>query len=218
MKNDFYEALGAAIRPHEKNKHILIVIGDFNTKTGSVFSQYKDEIRKYGKGLKNSNGDTLLQLAKEKKLILTNTLFDHKLAHRTTWAAKDRPNDCHQHDGTLRKNPCRNQIDYIISKTNPHKTDYKCKMYGSFSSSADHRLVITSIKFQLCKMNQHKATSKQQNIQYLSDKETRTKHKETLKEKLNAQKEDAKPQIMRTQITKTIPSAAENTIGFKDRQ
>ena len=40
-------------------------------------------------------------------------------------------------------------------------------------------------------MNQHKATSKQQNIQYLSDKETRTKHKETLKEKLNAQKEDA---------------------------
>lgn len=67
-------------------------------------------------------------------------------------------------------------------------------------------------------MNQHKATSKQQNIQYLSDKETRTKHKETLKEKLNAQKEDAKPQIMRTQITKTIPSAAENTIGFKDRQ
>lgn len=67
-------------------------------------------------------------------------------------------------------------------------------------------------------MNQHKATSKQQNIQYLSDKETRTKHKETLKEKLNAQKEDAKPQIMRTQITKTIPSAAESTIGFKDRQ
>ena len=67
-------------------------------------------------------------------------------------------------------------------------------------------------------MNQHKATSKQQNIQYLSDKETRTKHKETLKEKLNAQKEDAKPQIMRTQITKTIPSVAENTIGFKDRQ
>lgn len=43
MKNDFYEALGAAIRPHEKNKHMLIVIGDFNTKTGSVFWQYKDE-------------------------------------------------------------------------------------------------------------------------------------------------------------------------------
>ena len=37
----------------------------------------------------NSSGDILLQLAKEKKLILTNTQFNNKLAHRTTWTAKD---------------------------------------------------------------------------------------------------------------------------------
>ena len=59
-----------------------MVIGDVNAKTGSGYPQYKDATRKYGKRLKNSNGDTLLQLAKEKKLILTNTLFDYKLAHR----------------------------------------------------------------------------------------------------------------------------------------
>ena len=42
---------------------------------------YKDEVGKCGKGIKNSNGNTLLQLTKEKKLSLTNTLFDHRLAH-----------------------------------------------------------------------------------------------------------------------------------------
>ena len=56
---------------------------------------YKDEVGKYGKGLKNSNGNTLLQLTKEKKLSLTNTLFDHRLAHWTTWRAKDWLNDHH---------------------------------------------------------------------------------------------------------------------------
>lgn len=56
---------------------------------------YKDEVGKYGKGLKNSNGNPLLQLTKEKKLSLTNTLFDHRLAHWTTWRAKDWLNDHH---------------------------------------------------------------------------------------------------------------------------
>ena len=66
-----------------------MVIGNFNAKAGSKYPQYKDEIGKYGKELKNSNGDTLLQLAKEKKLILTNILFSHKLALQTIWTLKD---------------------------------------------------------------------------------------------------------------------------------
>ena len=80
-RDDFYEALEEPIRPHEENKHMLMVIGDFNAKTGSAYPQYEDEIGIYGKGSVISNGDTLLQLVKEKKLILTYTLFDHKLAH-----------------------------------------------------------------------------------------------------------------------------------------
>lgn len=68
---------------------MLMVIGNFNAKAGSKYPQYKDEIGKYGKELKNSNGDTLLQLAKEKKLILTNILFSHKLALQTIWTPKE---------------------------------------------------------------------------------------------------------------------------------
>ena len=58
-----------------------MINGDFNVKTDSGYPQYKDEIGKYGKKLKNSNDDALLELAKEKKLILANTMFNQKIAH-----------------------------------------------------------------------------------------------------------------------------------------
>ena len=64
------------------------------------------------KCLKNSNGDTLLRLAKEKKLILKNTPFNHikYVLHQTTWTAKNRPYEYHHHDGTICQNPIKNQI------------------------------------------------------------------------------------------------------------
>ena len=132
-------------------------------KPGSAYLQYKDEIEKYGKGLKNINGDILLQLAKEKNLILTNTLFDHKLAHPTTWTAKDQPNEPHHYGDTICKNPYRNQIDYI-TKQIQKKLITNARSYGGFSTSTDHTLVITNIKFLWSKINQHKAINKQLNI------------------------------------------------------
>ena len=60
-RDDFYEGLEEAIRSHEKNQQMLIGTDHFNAKAGSAYSQYKDEIEKYWKELKNSNGDTLLQ-------------------------------------------------------------------------------------------------------------------------------------------------------------
>lgn len=107
---------------------MLMVIGNFNAKAGSKYPQYKDEIGKYGKELKNSNGDTLLQLAKEKKLILTNILFSHKLALQTIPSQWHHPQESLQKSGRLHDN-----------KTNPQKTDHKCKIIIRFSTSTDHK-------------------------------------------------------------------------------
>ena len=85
MREDFYTKLNDLVRTH-KLKHTTIVAGDFNTKTG--FSRddkvYHNTIGGYGKGQTNENGKHL-QFAKMNNFRLTNTFFNHKSSHRTTW-------------------------------------------------------------------------------------------------------------------------------------
>ena len=53
----------------------------------------------------------------EKQTIITNTLFQHKICHRTTWTAQLR--NFITWNGEERNNPPRNQIDYYISLLEP---------------------------------------------------------------------------------------------------
>ena len=69
----------------------------------------------FGKGKLNENGIELLELCERNELILTNTMFQHPIKHRTTWQAPETPNRNHK-SGEPRRNPVRNQIDYIIMR------------------------------------------------------------------------------------------------------
>ena len=82
----------------------------------------------FGKGMLNSNGSELLELSNRNKLILTNTLFQHKLSHTTTWEAPFR-NYTHW-DGTARRNPIRNQIDYILVRCDHRYLVMNSRSYG----------------------------------------------------------------------------------------
>ena len=63
---------------------MMITIGDFSAKTGTGKNEYPENIGKYGKGRLNTNGTCLLEYAKEHDMLLTNTIFNHKMCHRTT--------------------------------------------------------------------------------------------------------------------------------------
>ena len=115
IRDEFYEILNIPVMKHKKNKHLLLVLCDMNAKTGPGNNRYPENIGKYGKGHINRNEEYLLDFAKENELILTKTLFPHKLAHRTTWSSIERVNEHNHSDGTIRRNPYRNQIDYISS-------------------------------------------------------------------------------------------------------
>ena len=78
----FYDQLDSLISK-SKNKDNVIILGDFNAKTGTGYKFYKENMGKFGKGNLNSNGEHLLEFANRNRLILTNTLFRHKLAHTT---------------------------------------------------------------------------------------------------------------------------------------
>ena len=63
----------------------------------------------FGIGKLNENGIELLELCERNELILTNTMFQHPIKHRTTCRLR-------KHQIEPRRNPVRNQIDYIIMR------------------------------------------------------------------------------------------------------
>jgi hypothetical protein len=89
-------------------------------------------------------------------MYLTNTTFQHKAAHRTTWTAPDRLQVHMGHDGKPRRNPYRNQIDYIITKTEHQRFVENSRSYGGTETSTDHKLVKATIRFAWWKMKTSK--------------------------------------------------------------
>ena len=62
----------------------LLLIGDFNARIGRENDKCPSALGKYGIGKCNSNGELLLALCTEFDLIVTNTMFKQKYAHKTT--------------------------------------------------------------------------------------------------------------------------------------
>ena len=63
----------------------LIVLGDFNARIGSDSTIWGNVMVKHGVGNINCNGNRLLCLCSEFGLFVTNTLFQLKHKHKTTW-------------------------------------------------------------------------------------------------------------------------------------
>ena len=70
---EFYDQLNSLTSEHKSNKHLLLVIGDFNAKTGSAYPRFSESMGKFGKGNSSSNGEHLFEHAMQNDLMLTNT-------------------------------------------------------------------------------------------------------------------------------------------------
>ncbi len=131
IRDSFYKELDSVIQGISK-RNVLIIGGDFNAKAGSGYEDHKENMGRFGRGKINSNGEHLLDLASRHDLVLTNTLFEHKHAHRTTWESPDKA------DGKK----IRNQIDYILVR-NYHRIFVEdSRSYAGTQTFSDHRLVM----------------------------------------------------------------------------
>ncbi|OAF65372.1 hypothetical protein A3Q56_06923 [Intoshia linei] len=110
-REDLYDKLESVLKT-VKTKDIIITGSHINTKTGSAFISFPDNMGRYGKGRVNENGYELLNFCQRNKLFLSNTKFKYKLAH-VTWQSPENPTAKH-YDGNIRKRHIRNQIDYVI--------------------------------------------------------------------------------------------------------
>ena len=116
------------------SRNIVLVLGDFNAKPGSGWSEFPGNMGEFGKGLISSSGRILLEFLTKQDLLLTNTTFYHKIAHRTTWTAPERINPHNSKDGTPRRNPYRNQIDYAIMKKFHRRFVTDSRSYGGITT------------------------------------------------------------------------------------
>ena len=93
----FYEDLQDLLELTPK-RHVLFIIGDWNAKVGS--QQTRGVTGKFGLGVRDEAGQSLLEFCQENALVIANTLFQQHKRRLYTWTS---PDGQHQ-----------NQIDYIL--------------------------------------------------------------------------------------------------------
>lgn len=92
---------------------------------------------KHGLGDINDNGERLTSLYQEKRLVIGNTIFEHKNIHKPTWTPPD--------------GVTKNQRDHIIinSRWRSSLQDVVAKKEADVGS--DHSLVMAKIRLKLRK-------------------------------------------------------------------
>ena len=84
MRQELYDKVDNVLH-NMPNRALLYLAGVFSTTTRSLHTTHPTIVGKYGNGQTNSNGEHLLDIAQKYNLTIANTLFKHKVAHRTAW-------------------------------------------------------------------------------------------------------------------------------------
>ena len=150
-----------------RNKTLVFIAWDFNAKI--VKRKEGDTcIGRFSKGIRNSNGHTLIELCEEKKIFVSNSAFDHPSRHQTTWIGQIRVRTTGKIINIF------NQIDYILSqKWNKHLLT-NARSYAGTLLTSDHKLVKASFKVEkhkLCRKEQHSKRTPKPNIAAIVNKE-----------------------------------------------
>ena len=142
----FYQSLGIACKVPSRFE--LFVMGDFNSKLGKLSLEESQDpnipnhVGRFAVGMRNDNGEHLLNFLMEHNLFACNTAFQHKCRHMTTWTGwlKDhsRPNGNHTY-------PVYTQIDYILCKVRSKGALQDARAYAGAKLNSDHKIVMARL-------------------------------------------------------------------------
>ena len=105
-KENFYEQLQTVVESVHKHD-ILLVMGDLNAKLREDNDRHENIIGSHGVGERNDNGERLVYFCGLNNLVVTGTIFPHKLIHKQTWTSPGEKT--------------KNQTDHVLV-TRQHRT------------------------------------------------------------------------------------------------
>ena len=147
------------------------------------------------------------------ELNITDTLFDHKMAHRTTWICPEHIQDHEDKDGNIRRNPYRNQIDCIMTRTQYKILVTDSRSYAGFETSTDHR--------NGTRRNQKKDIQERMKITQLQNHAVREAYQASVIKKMKTAEEHIEdtntPQKVWHHIVETYQTSGKEQLGIKKR-
>eukprot|EP00117_Sycon_ciliatum_P048136 scpid21182/ scgid34307/ Craniofacial development protein 2; p97 bucentaur protein len=129
LREDFYDCLFKAWNT-PNSRTLVFGLGDFNS------------IGLYSKGVRNNNGQALVQWANSWEIVLANTLFRYSMRYRTTWTGSVTNRDT----GVISR--VYNMIDFIAVPARCRPLIKRARSYAGTLTSSDHKIVIADMDFQ----------------------------------------------------------------------
>ena len=134
-KDEFYERLQDTLDTVPIDSEI-IVMGDLNGHVGS--RPVEGVVGNFGVGMRNEEGEMLIDFCVRNNLSVMNTYFKHQESHQYTW---------YRYNSRIGQYDLKTQIDFILTTRKSVIKDVKA--IPSVSLDSDHRLVKGKMKIHL---------------------------------------------------------------------
>jgi len=218
---NFYGQLEEAI---DVSSNVEIhILGDFNSKLGKLTPQdidlgYNQIMGKWGMGVRNDNGNRLLNFLSSNSLFASNTSFKHFSRHITTFTGWRK-------DWTAGRNsnktiPVFSQIDYVICRNRSKCLLTQSRSYAGSKAFSDHRLVVSRYNYSnlyLCFKPKTRRTASYNIRELISNTDIQTRYSDALDHKLSTYSPSDNPNTDLTNLMSNISDAANTSVGPKPR-
>ena len=158
-KEAFYQELTQVVQKVPREDKTLI-LGELIARVGTDWETYTEVIGKFGKGMKNSNGELLLNFCTQQGLCITNTFFHQPDKNFYTWK--------HARTGL------HHLLDYVLIKKADMAETLCTKAMRGPECSTDHYLVRCQLRMKIVpprRTSRAKAKPKKLDIRKLQDQE-----------------------------------------------
>ncbi|XP_047111838.1 craniofacial development protein 2-like [Schistocerca piceifrons] len=134
LKDAFYTELNGVLR-QTNSRDIKILMGDLNAKVGPENEGLEHIMGVHGLGIRNVNGEMLIDTCAEHDLVIGGTLFPHRNCHRITWVSPDHVTE--------------NQIDQIVISRKFRNSLLDVRNRRGADVGSDHHLVLAEFRLQI---------------------------------------------------------------------
>ena len=194
----------------------VIITGDFNSQVGKSTGA-ETCLGKYSKGVRNNNGEALINFCESNGLFICNSAFQHPAKHITTWTNRKKD------PKTGKMISIYHQIDYIIMYKEQARTLLNARAYAGTETTSDHKLVKSEFEVNWVKL--YRKQSKGNKIKYfntnklIEDVETRKNYQVQLDREIQKMRREETVETGETwnKLQTVIKQVAENVVGYKEK-